>query len=222
MAHLPQNELRELEFNNIKAYEVSFENSIPDLIYGDASVNMGNRVQNESEWKSAYSYEYDTVLGYIEYENNRLSVVGYDSSAPNIYYVGLNLTYLAQEIDRSDMWEVIDDIVGFKQGQTPVRQLVPIDIEVADDKITIHCDEENVNTTLAWQDNFVSKQNIYSVNNMLYISEKDTAIEIIYPKFTAALLVSFIGLALCVAVWLLEGARIPGRTAVTAKEPPEK
>ena len=60
--------------------------------------------------------------------------------------------------------------------------------------MTIITDKE-VNTTIAYQDNFKSKQEIKKHHNLLVINE-NTEIEFIYPNLFAGIFISLIGLVL--------------------------
>ena len=53
-----------------------------------------------------------------------------------------------------------------------------------------------MNTTLAYQDNFLTEQTIYEENNLLYIGDEDVTIRIVYPCAKKGGLVSLVGILL--------------------------
>lgn len=78
-------------------------------------------------------------------------------------------------------------------------------------EIHIRSEEENVNTTLAYQDNFVSESQLWQENNLLFVKEKDTKISIKYPKKEAGMAVSILGVLAALALFVLQ-MRETGRT----------
>ena len=70
----------------------------------------------------------------------------------------------------------------------PQREIVPIDIRYEKNKVIIKSPIDKVNTTIAYQDNFKSKENIKNKNNLLLVDRGLTEIDIGYPYFTKGLL----------------------------------
>ena len=60
---------------------------------------------------------------------------------------------------------------------------------------------ENVNTTIAYQDNFVSDSKIINNYNLLYVTERHTEIKLVYPYETQGMIVSAAGIGGTV-VWM--------------------
>ena len=65
-----------------------------------------------------------------------------------------------------------------------------------------------MNTTLAFQDNFVSDTELWSKNNLLFVKEKDTTIQIVYPKKTLGIAASVLGLLVAAGLVMLESLRM--------------
>lgn len=201
ISHLPGNALKQPYFMGINAYSISYDNTFPALHYGEQIIVPSRFAEADRNWKASYSNNYDTVLGYVMEGEHEIPFMGYDSSNKNIYYIGLNMIYYAQYTDRDDIWALLEDAFLLKQGATPVRELVPIKIEVGDNYIHVHSDEDDVNTTLAFQDNFVSNKSIYAKNNMLYVNSGDTLINLVYPHLGISAFVSLIGFISCIGCW---------------------
>ena len=94
-------------------------------------------------------------------------------------------------------------------SETADRTLVPISVTYEHNKIIIDSEYDNVNTTIAWQDNFSSEQNIREAINLLVVDKGRTVITIHYPYFGTAAAVSAVGLVLEAAmfIWIFRKRR---------------
>lgn len=195
-AHLPENGVMQKEFLGMAQSQITFQGNLPNLNYNDQTVVTGSIPNGDTSWQTGYVSGLDQVLGYVNSAGQTIPFLGYNDSDPNIYYLGLNLAYFAINADNSDLWPVLNDAFGINYNQIPNRELIPLTLTITDNTITIHSEQADVNTTLAYQDNFLTEQTIYEENNLLYISDEDVTIRIVYPCAKKGGLVSLVGILL--------------------------
>ena len=87
--------------------------------------------------------------------------------------------------------------------ELPDRTIVPLSVDYRDNIITVHSDQDNVNTTLAYQDIFTSGQPIRSLHNHLHVQKGETVIRLHYPHWILGLIVTVLGL-FCTVCFLLD------------------
>lgn len=184
---------KQLSFLGVTSQSVTIENRYPGLKYKNESIITKDFPEEYSEWFTGYIGEMDEVLGTVNYNGQELIWLGTNDSDPNIYFLGLNVMYHALETEDHAVFEVMDEVLGVDRTELPSRQLVPVQMEIGWDGIHIVSEEENINTTLAFQDNFRSDTDIWQENNLLYVKEKDTRIDIVYPRKTAGVAASVLG-----------------------------
>lgn len=203
-AHIPENGLKQKSFLGVRQSDISFKDNFPDLVYDGDVIISGNVPTEDGIWKTGYADHIDNVIGYIEADGNEIPFFGYNDSEENIYFLGLNLAYFAENADNDELWEILNNCFLLNYNQVPERELIPLKITFGNNKIIIDSEQEHVNTTLAFQDNFVSKQSIYSENNLLIVDEKHTEIDIVYPHFALGLATSVIGVLLGVGMIVIK------------------
>lgn len=89
----------------------------------------------------------------------------------------------------------------------PERTLIPTEISYTDHTILIQSADTGVNTTLAYQDNFVSEDDITNENHLLIVSKEQTRIELVYPYYKKGLLCTVFGIIMGIGligadIWL--------------------
>lgn len=193
-SHLPENGLKTKTFLGITQNQISFETSLPNLYYNGKSMALGEIPSDYEKWTTGYVNKADNVLGYVLDNGHEIPFLSYNDDHENIYYLGLNLAFFSVCTDNQYVWDILNDCFGIANDQLPVRELVPINIEMDGNTITIDSEKSGVNTTLAYQDNFVTDQSIESVNNLLVINDKHVVMELEYPNFLKALAVSILGI----------------------------
>ncbi|MBQ7972340.1 MAG: hypothetical protein IJ291_02635 [Lachnospiraceae bacterium] len=195
-AHFPENPLMQNEFMGLYASRITFDNIIPNLSFNDETIISGKVPAGEGAWQTAYVSTLDHISGSLTDKNQVIPFFGYNEADENIYYLGLNLFHLALSTNNADLWAMLAECFDIPYNEAPERTLVPMTITRDGNTITIHSEEGNVNTTLAYQDIFQADKAIYEENNLLFVEECDTVITMQYPKFWLGLLVSVLGLAL--------------------------
>lgn len=195
---------KQLSFLGVTSQSVTLENRYPALKYKDETIMAKDFPEEYSEWFTGYIGKADQVLGTVKYEGQELIWLGTNDSDPNIYFLGLNVMYHALETEDNAVFEVMDEILGVERNRLPSRKLVPVQIEFGWDTIKINSEEENINTTLAYQDNFVAETEMWQENNLLYVKEKATEIDIVYPRKNLGIAASILGLMAAMGLILVQ------------------
>ncbi|MBQ8147480.1 MAG: hypothetical protein IJ040_01685 [Lachnospiraceae bacterium] len=201
-AHIPENGLMQKVFLGVDQEQITLSNSFPNLHYNEETYVAGTFPDGNSSWLTGYTNDPDQVLGYIYEGGEIIPFISYDSSNENIYYLGLNLAYFAMYTNSDNLWTILDDCLQAEYQQLPKREIVPLTITTENNTITIESEKANVNTTLAFQDNFQSNQAFHNENNLLVIDEPTVTLQIVYPKLFLGVLTSVLGILLS-TLWLL-------------------
>lgn len=212
--HLPSDSRTKQEtFLNVTNQQVHFQNRYPELYYNGQILHADNFTEEDSDFSTGYIAGVDHVLGSFYMGSKELTFLGYNEENPNIYFLGINLMYHATETGDQTVLGILNEVLGVSNEQLPVRELVPIKIELTENVLRIQVEDNSknkendtvieegttvsrhiINTTIAYQDIFESAQEINEKNNLLVIQDADTEIVMHYPLFTAGLAVSLLGL----------------------------
>ena len=114
----------------------------------------------------------------------------------NITILGLNLIYHYMLTGDPYARIIMDDAMRLDPAALPEREIVPINVSYARDKITIESDYDNVNTTIAYHDMFTSDQPIESRYHLTRVQKGWTEIQMHYPYFREGFVLSLVGLLL--------------------------
>ncbi len=211
MTHVPADSAtRQHVFLGITDMSVSLESSYPILTYEGEQISPIGFPDNMSEWNTGYITGTMNVTGTFMYEMEQLVFAGTDKDSQNIKYVGLNILYYYSVTGDSGVEKIAEDIIGVSPGNLPKRTLVPISKEITDDGMVITVSDTLanpsggavINTTLAYQDIFVSDSDILDENNLLCVGTGVTNIKFKYPLFWPGLLMSIAGLGGMSAIWI--------------------
>jgi uncharacterized membrane protein len=102
----------------------------------------------------------------------------------------------------------LNDLLEFGPQELPYRKIVPLTIRYKKDVITIDSPGGKVNTTIAYQDNFRSKQKIQNIDNLLTVKERHTEIDVVYPYLIQGILLTLFGmLGILALMRMLKGKR---------------
>lgn len=195
---------KQLSFLGVTSQSITIQDRYPALTYQGKRLVTKDFSEEYAEWFTGYIGETEHVLGTMTYDGKELVWLGTDSTTPNLYFLGLNVMYHAIETEDTAVFDVMDEVLSVGRNEMPVRHIVPMEITIGRTEIRIHSEEEEVNTTLAYQDNFVSDTDMWSKNNLLFVKEKDTRIEIVYPRKTLGIAVSLFGVLAAVGLALLQ------------------
>ena len=205
-AHIPENAYKEQTFLNVNESQITFTQSLPALHYGGETIVTGTIPSDDGQWKTGYINDAGQVLGSIVSDGQTLPFFSQDAISENIYYLGMNLAYYAIETgtENTTLWNLLSDCLRIHYETLPTRELVPISIAVDpnENTITIQSEQPQVNTTLAYQDNFVSDTPLYNENHMLVMDGTSAMIQIVYPHLYLGLLVSICGVLLGIGMMI--------------------
>ncbi len=202
---------KQKSFLGVTSQPVTIQDRYSSLMYGGNEILTKDFPEEYAEWFTGYIGEVSHVLGAMAYHGQELTWLGKNATDPNIYFLGLNVMYHAIETEDTAVFHVLDEVLGIERGVLPKREIVPMQVSFGKTEIHIRSEEENVNTTLAYQDNFVSESQLWQENNLLFVKEKDTKISIKYPKKEAGMAVSILGVLAALALFVLQ-MRGTGRT----------
>lgn len=190
-----------MTFLGVTAQDISFETMFPTLIYKGNEVIPQNFVKEYSTWNTVYLDKVKHIQGKLNYDGYDLTFLGTNDDK-NILFMGCNLIYHAMEAKDGPVINIIDDFLQLKSNELPARKLVNLKITAKEKSICISSPVEMVNTTLAYQDNFESSDNILNQNNLLTVTKKHTEIALVYPYLKQGIFVTAFG-SICLSVLLL-------------------
>lgn len=198
---------KQLSFLGVTSQSVTIQDRYPMLEYNGQKIVAKDFPEEYAEWFTGYIGEVDNVLGKVNYDGQELTWLGTNQENPNIYFLGLNLMYHALETEDMAVFGIMDEVIGVERSELPQRKLVPVRIDIGWDEIQIVSEEEDINTTLAFQDNFVSDTEMWQENNLLFVKEKNTKIDIVYPKKSIGIAVSIFGLLAAAGLVVLQAVQ---------------
>ena len=114
----------------------------------------------------------------------------------NLVFIGLNLTYFFSLTKDPTVERLLSHAMALPADQLPVREIVPLEVEILNQQITVTSPRGEVNTTLAFHENFESSQAISSRNHLTVVEEGVTSITLRYPYLKEGLAVSAAGVIL--------------------------
>jgi len=195
--HMPINVLSISDFLGVESRFISISD-FSTIEYEGQQVD----IDMPYEWYSAYlvpsgkenlkeyTYQYGT------------QTIDYLIQKDNITFIGLNLVYLYYENEDEDLLKMLDNILDITQEDRIVQEeIVPIKVQYAKNRIMIDT-PKRVNTTIAFQDNFKSEQQIASEDNMLVAEQGLTTIHIYYKHLLLGLFCSIAGYGLMLVIYM--------------------
>lgn len=210
MTHIPVvKENKRMYFLGVAAQDIEFDTTYPTLTYKDTNYYPQTFPEEYGKWNTKYLEGVKNVLGYSDYYGQKLTFAGTNDNQ-NIIFLGYNLMFYYQQTKDTNVTNIIDDCLNLKLHGLPERSIVPISVQYTDKKIIIDTPVSNVNTTIAYQDNFLSEDGIMNHNNLLYVTKKHTEITLVYPYLRQGLLVSEAGTAALI-IWLITIAELDRR-----------
>lgn len=196
--------------------------SIPKNIYGIGSL-FGIEIQDISLKKvSAWKYGDETykidlpgkwVSQYLTSSSDDVTIenfvtdhleLGYFATyAKNIHVMGMSLPYLLAEDNQADLQTLVEKMFAMTASDTNVSyEIVPLGITYEADGMTIETDQD-VCTNVAYQDNFVSNQDLDEKDSLLVVKAGTTHISFVYAYFKEGMMLSLLGLGATIFLWIL-------------------
>ena len=182
-------------FLGVVAQPITFTDKFPVLEMRDGTqFKLGNIKDKYSEWRTVYFTNLHNVTRKSEYQKGRyLSYLG-TTLNDNITFIGLNLVYYcaAAHVESEQLYKFLDEVIQEDRNYVPKKVIVPINIVYGTNRISIHSDYKNVNTTLSNLDSFIVNKGVKNTT-LLEINDGDTEIEIVYMHFKEGLICSIFG-----------------------------
>ncbi len=182
-----------MTFFGVTAQPISFSNRYPELMYRDRIYEALPFKEKYSTWNTIYLDNVKEIIGFSWFNNKELPFLG-TAVNPNILFMGYNILFHALETGDEAIIEMINDFLGVFPTRLPKREVVPITVEMQKNRLVIDTSGGEINTTIAYQDNFRSNQKILNKNNLLIVQEPHTQIEITYAYLIPGLILSGTGL----------------------------
>ena len=188
--HMPINVLSISEFLGVESRFISIS-EFDRLYYDDMTVDL----DMPYEWYSTYLLPTEeTQMQRYTYQFGT-QTLDYIIKKENVTFVGFNLVYLYYDTPNEELLALLDEVFGITEEDRIISEtIVLIGVEYGLNEIRIET-EEPVNTTIAFQDNFKSEQEIREVNSMLVVDKGTTIVNIYYKHFVIGMLCSLFGVA---------------------------
>ena len=194
----PQTKIK--EFMGVECQDIYFQNGYPVLYTKEGELDTSLFDVDKRNWKTVYLNGLDNTMGYLYDTGVKIDFAG-NVENDNIVFLGINLTYHYFLTRDESVGKFLGSLMDDALAELPDRALVPLDIAHAEDQIIIISPQDQVNTTIAYQDIFDSSEKIHSVHNLLEVNSGETKITLKYPYFWPGMIVSIFG----VIGWILFG-----------------
>lgn len=167
------------ELLDVSGQVITFEEKFHSLIYKEKIKNSVNFLSGNSKWDTVYLDNLDEVEGYSWIGGKRLAFCG---KKGKIHFLSMNIIYHGVETHDEEILSIIYDFIGEEPDVLPERTLVPIEIEFDGSNIIVESGYEDVNTTWAYQDTFVSEQEMRNENHYLIVDKGRTIVQFAYGQ----------------------------------------
>ena len=195
MSHIPiVQENNRMYFLGVVAQDISFTSMFPTLTYRGEEMYLTKFPEEYATWNTKYIEGITNVWGTADYYDQELTFIGTNENE-NIIFLGFNLLFYCTLTQDQSAFHILNDSFNTQLYELPIRTVIPIEIKYSKDKIIIDTPVANINTTIAYQDNFKSDNQILNQNNLLFVTEKHTEIQLVYPYLKEGVVVSAVGVA---------------------------
>lgn len=206
-----------MTFFGVTAQPIQFVRKLPDLHYSNVVYFPTTFKEEDKEWNTVYLENVPNPQGFSWFGGNRIVFIGQHTDK-NITFVGFNLLYHGIANEDSQMKDFYGALMGKMANTLPERKVVPLDITFDENNIMIESDENDVNTTLANLDAFVTDSKTYTIHNYLFVGKGDTKIDVIYPYLKEGVIISILAFfsILAFLYFIIWGKRIRPNLVVKA------
>lgn len=195
-------------FMGLDCEGITFSNGFPEMQTGSGSLVTTLFPDGYQNWGTVYVNGITHPRAVIEEDGRTLPVYG-TLDDENIVVIGLNLTYYESLTHDEGVAALLADAMGVSSDELPEREVVALSVDYGQDgcSIVVSSPEDEVNTTIAYQDIFSSERFLSKQNNLLVVDKGTTEIKMNYPYLWQGLAVSAGGLAASVALFAALRAR---------------
>ena len=193
--HLPIDKTtRRTMFMGVTAEDITFTKQYPTLVYKGQEIITEPFAEGYETWHTKYIEGVQRSIGESEFAGQKMTFLG-TSDNENIIWIGFNLYFHGLEAEDANVLDILSDAMGMPCNEVPQGAIGSMTITYDRDQIIIDKQgDESVNTTLAYQDNFSSEQEIANHDQLLYVTSPHTVIQLTYPHFKLGLMTSLVGL----------------------------
>lgn len=193
------------EFLGVTCSDIVFKNGYPDMDTKLGVLYPDLFPKGYTTWQTVYVTGLDNTWGSVMDNGLKLDFYGTVKN-DNIIVCGLNLAYYYGVSADKSVGRLLSDMMDITSAQLPERTNIELKVEHDVNGITITSDYDNVNTSIAYHDIFVSDEWLGKKNNLTYVRAGVTEITFKVPYLWQGLCVSVAGLILSVA-WVVVLAR---------------
>ena len=191
-------------FLGLDCEDITFSNGFPEFQTDEGSMITTLFPNGYQKWSTVYVNGITHPDAVIEEGGRTLPVCG-TTDNPNIEVIGLNLTYYESLTHDPNVQALLAGVLGVAPDELPQREVVGLSVEYGADgrSITIDSPDDEVCTTLAYQDIFSSDNALIRHNNLLYVNRGETVITMSYPYLWQGVAVSIVGAVAAIAFFAL-------------------
>ncbi|MCR5053726.1 MAG: hypothetical protein K6A69_02655 [Lachnospiraceae bacterium] len=202
---IPVNEKIQMqEFMGVQSSSISFENGYPLLYMGEEVYDTDLFNELYQNWRTTFLNGLDDVWGYFFDESLEMPFIGTIYNE-NVVVVGLNLFYHYLSTQDPATKAIIEKAMDASMYDPPERTIVPITVDYGTDRIIITSEEDMVNTTIAFQDNFsVTGDTKYDTEDrLLRVNKGTTEVMIGYPLKRQGVILMVFGFCLWMIMYVI-------------------
>ena len=211
-------------FLGVSTSDIRFRNGYPELVTTDGVINADYFAPEYRDWQTVYLNGLDTVTGYVEEQGEQLSFLG-TAGSDNIVFIGFGLPYHYSLTKDLAVGELLRKTILLEEDRLPRRTIIPLTMEYGRNYLKIVSPKNDVNTTLAFHDNFVfSSSGAKEKNHLLYVLGGETVIRMRCPYLMEGLfttcIAAFFTLVFFLLLYYLKKSSIIRKAEILGLEPP--
>lgn len=202
---VPENRrTRDRSFLGVRSNGIEFSNGYPEIRVDGEEVATDLFPQGYGTWLTEYVEGLDRVRGVTLDQGLELPIYGTVRN-DRIIFLGLGLARYYFLTGTTQVGELLSQALALEPDRLPERRIVPLTVEYADGALTLTTGFDGVNTTISYQDSFVSEERIENRNGLLSIDSGVTVVSLEYPALAPGILFTLAGGLLLVWVLLRSG-----------------
>lgn len=219
---IPENEQTHSRgFLGVRCNDVIFSNGYPLLDTIDGILDVSLFPREHTHWETFYVEGLDEVWGTVSENNFDLPFYG-TAHNDDLVFIGLNLSYFYSLTRDEDVGALLSHAMALPNVVLPQREVVPLGVTYGPYSITFTTEENNVNTTLASHDFFVSDRPIYQKDQFLWVDAGETTVELRYPDFFAGSGCVLLGFAILLGLSVRTRKEDPALAKARSEAPSEE
>lgn len=188
-------------FLGVTCNAISFSNGYPELDTIDGLLNTDLFPPEHADWDCVYLEGLDDCWGTVLDNGLELDFYGTGQNE-NLIFIGLNLTYFFSLTRDPTVEALLSHAMDLPPDQLPQREIVPLEVDVSGQALTVTSPRAGVNTALAYHKDFAASQPISSRQHLTIVGEGVTSITLRCPNLKEGTAVSIAGALLLLLLLL--------------------